>query len=158
MLLPEVEAAGSVNLPPPLLRKLSFAKFQMPVEVTLIMAPFSMVMPPLVPDHVAVPGRFKVRLERVALGPPRGAVKLMPAFALKVAFVPKVHDIPVMEEQMNPPVQVRGEEKFRTPGADPARVPLVRLTVAVDTVVVPVPKSIVAPLKLTVPRPLIAPF
>src|SRR6202035_1483293 len=122
--------------------------------LVLTPAPFSTNIFPAAPDQVVVPPAFKVRLERTTLAE---AGKLKPAFALTVAFVPFMQDVPLSDEQMNPPDQFSGVEKFRIPGADPARVPFVKFTVVAEMVVVPVPKSIVAPMKFTVPVPLIGP-
>src|SRR5579863_9426550 len=77
-----------VPVPPPSLKLLSLAKFQTLPERALNTAPFSIVMLPAVPDQAAVPLRFMMRFERTTLGAPVGAMKLIPAFALVVAFVP----------------------------------------------------------------------
>src|SRR5580693_8636155 len=82
----------------------------------------------------------------------------MPAFALMVAFVPFRQEIPLSDEQMNPPVQLNGVSKSITPGAEPAKVPVVIFIVVAEMVSTPVPKSIVAPAKFTVPVPLIGPL
>jgi hypothetical protein len=147
-----------VPVPPPLLKLLSLAKFQTLPERALNTAPFSMVILPAVPDQTAVPLRFMMRFERTTLGEPVVEIKLIPALAFVVAFVPTTHDAPLRDEHMNPPVQFRTVEKFKTPGAAPPMAPFVRFTVLVETVVVAVPKFMVAPLKFTVPVPLMGPL
>ena len=131
------------------------AKFQTLPNGTLNTAPFSIVKLPAEPDHMAVPVRLTVRLESTGLAE---VGKLMPASRLSVAFVPKTQDVLLEAEQINPLDQFKGVEKFRTPGAAPVRAPAVRFTVFVEMVVFPEPKFIVAPLKLTIPRPLIGPL
>jgi hypothetical protein len=104
---------------------------------------------------VAVPLLFNVRKESATLEP---LGKLIPAFAFVVASVPETQDTPVRDEHIVPAVQFSGVAKFRIPGAAPPTVPAVKFTVAVEMVSVPVPKSIVAPPKFTVPAPLIGPL
>src|ERR1700741_4813286 len=118
-------------------------------------APLAMSSEPTVPDQVAVPLLFNVRKKSATF---EDAGKLIPAFALVVALVPATHADPLSEEHIVPPVQFNSVEKFRTPGAAPARVPALKFTVVVEIVSVPVPKFMVAPLKFTVPAPLIGPL
>src|SRR5882757_542999 len=110
---------------------------------------------PLAPDQVAVPLLFRVRTESTTF---EEDGKLIPAFALVVPLVPATQEMPLSDEHIVPPVQFSGVEKFKIPGAAPARVPALKFTVGVEMVSVPVPKFMVAPLKFTVPVPLIGPL
>src|SRR5882724_1534607 len=110
---------------------------------------------PAVPDQVAVPLLFSVR-KASAIFVPEG--KLIPAFILVVALAPATQDVLVRDEHIVPPDQFSIVEKFRTPGAAPARVPALKFTLAVEIVVVPAPKFMVAPLKFRVPVPLRGPL
>src|ERR1700756_3476245 len=118
-------------------------------------APLAMSSEPTAPDQVAVPLLFNVR-KKIATFADAG--KLIPAFALVVALVPPMQLPPLSVEHIVPPDQFNTLEKFRIPGAAPAKIPPVKFILEVEMVSVPVPKSIVAPLKFTVPAPLIAPL
>ena len=118
-------------------------------------APLESVSKPFVPDQVAVPLLFSSRKARATLAEDG---KLMPPLALVVALAPAGHPFRLTVEHNVPPVQFNAVEKLRIPGAAPPRTPLVKFTVAVVMVCVPVPKSIVAPLKFTVPAPVIGPL
>src|SRR5882757_1136283 len=99
---------------------------------------------PLAPDQVAVPLLFRVRTESTTF---EEAGKLIPAFALVVPLVPATHEIPLSDEHIVPPVQFGRVSKLRTPGAAPPRTPALMLTVVVEIISTPIPKSIVAPAK-----------
>src|SRR5246127_1109090 len=118
-------------------------------------APLAMSSEPTAPDQVAVPLLFNVR-KKIATFADAG--KLIPAFALVVALVPPMQLPPLSVEHIVPPDQFNTLEKFRIPGAAPAKIPPVKFMVEVEMVSVPVPKSIVAPAKFTVPAPLIGPL
>src|ERR1700739_1853361 len=103
--------------------------------------PFTTAIEPAAPDHVAVPLLFSVRFDSNTVV---DAGKLIPAFALVVAFVPTTHEAPLSDEHIVPPVQFKSVAKFRIPGAAPARVPALKFTWVVEIVAVPVPKFIAA--------------
>src|SRR5258706_6986525 len=94
-------------------------------------APLIMSIEPAVPDQVAVPLLFSVRTESTTFKNPE---KLIPAFALVVPLAPVTQVMPLRDEHIVPPVQFNGVEKFRTPGAGPARVPALKFTLVVEIV------------------------
>src|SRR5580692_1900818 len=121
---------------------LPFTMFQVAPAWLFTTAPFSRyrVLPPVAFPNVVVPDAFSVRVSRNTV--PFGM--LMPPCVLVVP-VP-VHD---------PPVHVNGVVKLRIPVF--VIVPALKFVVADDIVSIPEPKFIVAPLKFTVPVPLIGP-
>src|SRR5215469_5356296 len=111
-------------------------------------------MAPELPDHVTVALLFNVRNARTTLA----EVKFMPASAFVVAFGPAKQPDWLTEEHMVPPAQLSGVVKSITPGAAPPTIPVVRLTVVAEITSVPIPKSMIAPLKFTMPGPVMAPL
>src|SRR5215471_15863248 len=111
-------------------------------------------MEPALPDQVAVPLLFIVRKASTTLAD----WKLIPAFALVVALAPDKQLDTFTIEHIAPPLQFKSVLKFTTPGDAPPMMPAVKFTVEVEIVSVPVPKSIVAPPKFTVPMPVIGPL
>src|SRR5215469_7092155 len=112
-------------------------------------------MEPAVPDQVAVPLLFSVRKAKRGLAE---LLKLIPAFALVVALAPDKQLDTFTIEHIAPPLQFKSVLKFTTPGDAPPMMPAVKFTVEVEIVSVPVPKSIVAPPKVTMPMPVIGPL
>src|SRR5258705_9736885 len=82
------------------------------------LAPPTTSIEPFAPDQVAVPLLFSVRTESSTF---EDAGKLIPAFALVVAFVPETQVIPLSVEHIVPPVQFRAP--FRSTSPAPANVP-----------------------------------
>jgi hypothetical protein len=139
---PALLNAGAV---PPLLKipcPLPFKMFQVAPARLFTTAPFcrNSSAPETLPN-VVVPDAFNVRVSRTR--EPLGM--LMPPFVL-VMPVP-VHD---------PPVQFSTVVKFTLPVL--VIVPALKFTLVVEIVSIPEPKFIVAPLKFTVPKPLIGPL
>jgi hypothetical protein len=135
--------------------KLSFWMSQVPE--LLIVDPFSINRSPLpgLDVHAVVPAVFSTRpisVNWLALE------KVIPPLALVVAFVPVVQVPALNVEHIVPAVQISWLGMFRMPGEAPPMMPPEMVTVAGETLTVPVPKSIVAPLKITAPAPLIGPL
>src|SRR5215471_10411085 len=110
-------------------------------------------MAPLPPDQVVVCLAFSVRNASVT----EAALKFSPASAFVVALLPARQLDAFTVEHIAPPFQFSSVVKLRTPGAEPPRIPAVKFTVLVEITVVPMPKSMVAPAKFTVPVPVIGP-
>src|SRR6266404_2094317 len=141
-----VPALLNVLAVPPLKKipfPLPFAMVQVAPERLLITAPFrrDRMLPPVALPNVVVPGAFSVRVSRITLALGR----LIPPLAL-------VTPVPLIV----PPVHANCVVKLMIPVF--VIVPALKFVVAEEIVSVPEPKSIVAPLKFTVPVPLIGPL
>jgi hypothetical protein len=98
-------------------------------------------LPPVVFPNVVVPDAFSVRVSRVT-----DAFGMLRPPCVLVTPVP-VHD---------PPVHVNGVVKLMTPVL--VIVPALKFVLADEIVSIPEPKFIVAPIKFTVPGPVIGPL